>query len=58
MNITHTEASDPLRKAEYPPLTDLADALYWNANGNPLPLTQYYDKISAVKLKYPKIAGE
>ena len=58
MNIIHTELSEPLRKAEYPPLAELADALYWSVNGNPQLLKQYYDKISAVKLKYPKMAGE
>lgn len=57
MKITHIDDYAPLRKAEYPPLSEFADAMYWSVNGNPIPLQQYYAKIEAVKLKYPKLIG-
>ena len=42
------------RKPEYPDLADLADALYWSNQGDNTKLDEYYEKISAVKAKYPK----
>ena len=43
-----------LRAAEYPSLEELADALYWDANGDKVPLQSYFAKIKAVKDKHPK----
>jgi hypothetical protein len=42
------------RQAEYPPLTDLADALYHQSKGDETKLTAYLAKCEAVKTKYPK----
>lgn len=42
------------RAPEYPPLSDLADALYWASEGDDSKLTAYYAACAAVKTKYPK----
>ena len=42
------------RKAEYPPLEDFADAMYWNSKVDDTKLTAYYAACEAVKTKYPK----
>ena len=42
------------RQPEYPALADLADALYWSNQGDNTKLDEYYEKVSAVKTKYPK----
>ena len=42
------------RLPEYPPLTDLADALYHQSKGDETKLTAYLAKCEAVKQKYPK----
>ena len=42
------------RAQEYPPLTDLADALYHQSKGDETKLTAYLAKCEAVKQKYPK----
>lgn len=42
------------RIPEYPPLTDLADAMYWASKGDNTKLDNYYAACEAVKLKYPK----
>jgi hypothetical protein len=42
------------RRLEYPPLTDLADALYHQSKGDETKLTAYLAKCEAVKTKYPK----
>ena len=42
------------RAPEYPPLSDLADAMYWAAQGDNTKLDNYYAACEAVKLKYPK----
>jgi hypothetical protein len=42
------------RAPEYPPLQDLADALYWQAQGNNEPMNRYLAACAAVKVKYPK----
>ncbi len=42
------------RAPEYPPLSDLADALYWASEGDESKLTAYYAACAAVKAKYPK----
>lgn len=43
-----------LRVREYPPLSDLADALYWQAQGDSEPMARYVAACEAVKAKYPK----
>ena len=42
------------RAPEYPPLTELADALYHQQNGDDSKMTAYLAKVDAVKQKYPK----
>ena len=42
------------RAKEYPPLTELADALYHQQNGDDTKMTAYLAKCEAVKQKYPK----
>ena len=42
------------RAPEYPPLSDLADALYWQAQGDGEPMARYVAACEAVKAKYPK----
>ena len=43
-----------LRQKEYPPLEELADALYWQANGDGSKMQDYMTKIASIKNKYPK----
>jgi hypothetical protein len=43
-----------LREKEYPPLADLADAIYWQAQGDESKMTAYIAACEAVKVKYPK----
>jgi hypothetical protein len=52
--ITHTEDMNKLRREAYPPLEDLADALYWQAQGDNSKMEAYHAKITAVKELYPK----
>jgi hypothetical protein len=42
------------RAPEYPPLADLADALYHQSKGDETKMTAYLAKCEAVKQKYPK----
>ena len=42
------------RASKYPPLTDLADALYHQSKGDETKLTAYLAKCETVKQKYPK----
>jgi hypothetical protein len=42
------------RAPEYPDLKELADALYWNSQGDTSKLEEYYSKCEEVKNKYPK----
>ena len=42
------------RQPEYPPLADLADALYWSNQGDNTKLDEYHAACAAVKAKYPK----
>jgi hypothetical protein len=42
------------RQPEYPPLADLADALYWQSKGNDIKMAAYLAAVEAVKIKYPK----
>jgi len=57
MIIQHTEDVDALRRAAYPPLADLADALYWQSQGDNSKMDAYNAKIAAVKARYPKNPG-
>lgn len=43
-----------LRAPEYPPLSNLADAVYWQAQGDDKPMNAYIAACEAVKKKYPK----
>lgn len=45
---------DQLRAAAYPPLSDFADALYWQAHGKPEKMEVYLAAVEAVKARYPK----
>jgi hypothetical protein len=42
------------RVAAYPPLSDFADALYWQARGKPDKMAAYLAAVDAVKARYPK----
>lgn len=42
------------RVMEYPPLAELADALYWQSQGDDSKMTAYLAAVDAVKAKYPK----
>lgn len=42
------------RISEYPPLQDLADALYWQSKGDNSKMEAYVAACEAVKEKYPK----
>lgn len=43
-----------LRVQEYPPLSEFADAMYWQSQGDDSKMTTYLAACDAVKLKYPK----
>ena len=42
------------RVAEYPPITDFADAYYWAQKGKTELMDAYVAKCDAIKLKYPQ----
>lgn len=42
------------RAAEYPPLTDFADAFYWASKGDNAPMERWLAACDAVKAKHPK----
>lgn len=42
------------RQRAYPPLTELADALYWLNQGNDAPMRAYLATVAAVKARFPK----
>jgi hypothetical protein len=42
------------RARRYPPLSDLADAIYHQQNGDDSKMTAYLAAVEAVKVKYPK----
>lgn len=42
------------RIQNYPELSELADAIYHQQNGNNAPMNQYIQRCLAVKQKYPK----
>ena len=43
-----------LRKPEYPPLADFADATYWQARGDDTKMTAYLAAVDLIKQRYPK----
>jgi hypothetical protein len=43
-----------LRVQEYPPLSEFADAMYWQNHGDSTKMTAYLAACEAVKQKYPK----
>lgn len=55
MNLTHTEDLNALRKNAYPPLEDLADAVYWQSRGDDTKMQKYMARVEAVKRQFPKI---
>lgn len=54
MKIEHTEDPIPLRRAAYPPLSELADALYWQAKGDSTRMAAYLAQVEHVKRRFPK----
>ena len=42
------------RKAEYPPVEELANALFWKEQGEPAKYEEYMKKCEEIKTKYPK----
>ncbi|WP_017879744.1 hypothetical protein [Janthinobacterium sp. CG3] len=54
MKISHTEDYESLRRRDYPPLEVLADALYWQSQGDAGKMASYFDACDQVKKKYPK----
>ncbi len=52
--IVHQEDYRKLRAQEYPPLSDLADAMVWAAKGDTSKMENYVAICEEVKLKYPK----
>lgn len=57
MKIEHHSDYAARRAAEYPPLADLADALYWKDKGDLSLWSAYVAKVAAVKAKYPAPAA-
>lgn len=55
MLITHTEDVSALRKVCYPPLEVLADALYWQAQGDNSKMDAYIALCKVVKEAFPKM---
>jgi hypothetical protein len=53
MKICHVYDHAKRRAAEYPPIVDALDALYWQAKGDPSKWAAYVAKIDAIKAKYP-----
>lgn len=45
------------RRYAYPPIEDLADALYWYNTGDKSKMTTYMQRVAAVKAKFPKPPG-
>lgn len=54
LKIKHDKDYREARAAEYPPLTDFADAMFHAKNGNPKPLDDYFERVKEVKNRYPK----
>lgn len=49
-----TEVVKAKRAPAYPPLSDFADAMYWNSKGDDSKLTAYYAACEKVKTDNPK----
>jgi len=58
MKITHTEDVGMLRRAQYPPLADLADALFWQSQGDDTKMDAYIAAVAAVKQRFPKLSPD
>lgn len=43
------------RRDAYPPLADLADAIYWQSQGDHSKMERYNAAVEAVKLQFPKL---
>lgn len=54
MHIEHCEDYQSLRKAAYPPLERLADALYWQNAGDNSKMEKYLADIAEIKNRFPK----
>ncbi len=46
--------TNELRRRAYPDWRELADAIYWQQNGDVNPMKAYLAKVKAVKEKFPK----
>lgn len=51
----NSDAWNASRSGSYPPLTDLADALYWQSKGDNTKMADYLAKCEAVKAVFPKV---
>lgn len=60
MKITHTEDVAKLRRDAYPPVADLADAIYWQSQGDSSKMDRYIAAVAAIKAQFPKgdVTGE
>ena len=54
MKVVHLGDYRRRRRAEYPPIEELADALYWADHGDRTKLDAYLAKVTEIKAKYPK----
>lgn len=54
MQITITRDYARARREAYPPLEQLADALYHQQQGNAEPMQRYLADCAAVKARFPK----
>ena len=54
LKLDPTPQVQAARAAEYPPLQELADAIYWQEHGDQKPMRDYLAKVKAVKDRYPK----
>jgi len=56
MKVVHIGDYKRRRREEYPPVEELADALYWADQGDRSKLEAYLARVSEIKAKYPKAA--
>lgn len=54
MKIVHADDYSMRRAAEYPPLSELADAMVHRAAGDDSKLKAYFEACRAVKERFPK----
>ena len=54
MQLTLSRDYARARREAYPPLEQLADALYHQQHGNDVPMQQYLYACAAVKVRFPK----